>query len=174
MPRLFFALVPPVGVGDTIAEFVRKNVDVATARPIRKENYHLTLKFLGEVDAALAARLEQTEFTELPAPFSLHLDLAGCWPRAGVAWFAPREPPGPLLRLQAAIDRLRGMPIDTQAYFPHLTIARRFTDERTVGRKQPRISWQITNFHLVESRLGGGGARYFSRRCWSLPAAIPD
>jgi 2'-5' RNA ligase len=147
---------------------------VATARPIRKENCRLTLKFLGEVDTTLTARLEQTEFTELPAPFSLHLNLAGCWSRSGVAWLAPREPPGTLLRLQAAIDHLRGMPIDNLAYFPHLTIARRFTGERALVGEQPRISWEITTFHLLESRLGGGGVRYFSRRCWSLPAAIPD
>ena len=55
------------------------------------ENIHMTLRFLGDVDAsqqgALEARLAEFVFE----PVTLTLDCAGYWSRAGILWLGPRK-----------------------------------------------------------------------------------
>ena len=101
MPRLFSAIEIPWSIAERLA-MLRSGL--SGARWIDPENYHLTLRFVGDVDGATAR-----DFTnalgeiELP-PFELRLDGLGSFggnkPRAVFADVAPSDEP-PLLHHRA-------------------------------------------------------------------------
>ena len=111
--------------------------------PTRKENFHLTLAFLGEQpgpERAIAA----LEGLHLP-PFSLTTGQPGCFPRGKEAiWWLGLEPCPPLLDLRAALAQAleeQGIPLEKGNFRPHLTLARR-VDPRagvTTGRLAPLL-----------------------------------
>jgi 2'-5' RNA ligase len=53
--RLFFALRPASGPGDALAALARRIAPVTGGRPVARANLHLTLLFLGELDAGSAS-----------------------------------------------------------------------------------------------------------------------
>jgi len=98
------------------------------ARWIDPENYHITLRFAGDIDPlqarAFASALEGIAFDS----FEISLDGLGSFggnkPRA--LWAAVKLSE-PLLRLQKAHERaarLTGLPPETRNFSPHVTLAR--------------------------------------------------
>jgi 2'-5' RNA ligase len=145
------------------------------ARWIEPEDYHVTLRFFGDIDShtaqALADELADTEMISGGAPFSLALDELGVFggrqPRALYA----RVRPDPLLaRLQAAheaIARRNGLAPETRNFAPHVTLARlRGVSAGAVGnwlaeRAYPlALSFAAPHFALYSSRDSVGGGPY--------------
>ena len=60
-------------------------------RRIPPENLHLTLAFLGSVDAERQACLERMALAIRSPAFTLTLDQAGFWPRKGLLWAGGRR-----------------------------------------------------------------------------------
>ena len=75
----------------------------AGGRTVPAKNIHMTLRFLGDVDAsqqeALEARLAEFVFE----PVTLTLDRVGYWPGSGILWLGPRTTPR---TLSVAVQRL--------------------------------------------------------------------
>jgi 2'-5' RNA ligase len=96
------------------------------------EKMHLTLRFLGETDEMQRRSVAMSLETIVAAhpPFSLGLDILGCFPnchRPSVIWLGMRGDLEPLSALQARIEeaaRAAGFEADKRPYTPHLTIAR--------------------------------------------------
>ncbi len=135
MPRLFTGLEIPERVAAQIA-FARGGV--VGARWMEPADYHVTLRFIGDIDPRMAQDVVETlSEVRRPAPLVSFEGLdsfGGARPRAVIARVKP-EPA--LLDLQAEQERrLRrlGLEPETRKYLPHVTLARlRGPDSRAVA-----------------------------------------
>jgi 2'-5' RNA ligase len=104
MPRLFTALEIPPHVAQSLAMM---RGGLPGARWIDPENYHLTLRFIGDIDDALAHEIAGMLGRVRRISFELRLDgllsFGGRKPRAVVA---AATPIAPLMELQAEHERL--------------------------------------------------------------------
>ncbi|MES2015023.1 MAG: RNA 2',3'-cyclic phosphodiesterase [Pseudomonadota bacterium] len=155
--RLFIGLFPDLPVRAALAAWRDGWNWPRSASPVRTEQLHLTLHFIGDVEPErvpqLAAALP-TAFT----PFELQFGRAVLWPH-GVAVLEPDAIPASLLALHAdigAVLRSLDLPLDTRAYRPHVTLARR-AGAAAPPHQGPAIKWKIDRYALMESTLGPGG-----------------
>jgi 2'-5' RNA ligase len=176
MPRLFTGLEIPSSVAQSLSMM---RGGLPGARWIDAENYHLTLRFIGDIDAALAndiagmlARVHRTSF-------ELRLDgltsFGGRKPRAVVASVAPIAP---LMELQAEHERILqrlGLEPEGRKYTPHVTLARlRESSSRQVAdylsaRGHYRsASFTVSRFVLFSSRAAVGGGPYVVEEAYPL------
>lgn len=168
MPRLFTALEIPASVAQSLAMM---RGGLPGARWIDPENYHLTLRFIGDIDDALARDIAGLLGRVQRGVFELRLDglssFGGRKPRAVVA---VASPVAPLMELQAEQERLLqrlGLAPEGRKYTPHVTLARlRDSSSRQVAdylaeRGHYRSSaFQISRFVLFSSRASTGGGPY--------------
>lgn len=156
--RLFLALWPPPAVHAALLAHADAWSWPAGARRTRPQQMHITLHFLGDVDAALLPRLRE----ELAVPWEgceLVLDRAEVWP-GGIAVLEAGQVPTALKRLHAQLaDRLLALdlPVDTRRYRPHATLARKALGGRPPAAFTPLFWPTGTAYALVQSRPGGRG-----------------
>ena len=125
MPRLFAGLELPEDVVDALADIEQP---LPGARWIALDDLHVTLRFFGDVDNAVAKDIiEHLSGIELPM-FSLRLAGLGVFgSRDPQSVWAGVEPCGPLNDLQAATERAArhaGLKPETRNFKPHVTLAR--------------------------------------------------
>ncbi|HEX5828521.1 MAG TPA: RNA 2',3'-cyclic phosphodiesterase [Candidatus Limnocylindrales bacterium] len=180
--RLFVAVPVPADVRDAVVALLepfRTGPFAGSARWVHVETLHLTLRFLGDTDPALAARAGDAVHRALdgrPA-FDVRLGGAGSFPPSGrkirALWLGITQGADELGALARALDAplgALGWPPDDRPYRPHLTIAR--TDATAVREsalvaqalEEAAASWE-TGFRarsaiLYRSVLGGGPARH--------------
>ena len=159
-------------------------------RWVRVEHLHLTVRFLGEVPAPMAARVVAACGDPLAIP-AFEIRFGG----------PPRLPPGGTARavmlpvaegldalrdLKAAVERRlpAGVPADEKRPFlPHLTLARVRDDARREARALARegvapsaaVASPVTGVTLFESRLSPQGPEYraLARIALAGPAGAP-
>lgn len=126
MIRLFVALSFPDDVRRSLAALC---AGVPGARWANPEQFHLTLRFLGELDGR-TARAVYDELASVTMPsFELNLFGVGTFGdrrKATTLWAGVRPNPA-LQRLQEKVDNaaLRaGLPPDRRKFTPHVTLAR--------------------------------------------------
>ena len=125
MPRLFAGLEIPESISGNLAEL--RN-GLRKARWIEPRDYHVTLRFFGDIDNKLAGEIV-TQFTNIiHPPLTLAIDkldvFGGNKPRSLFAHIALNEE---LEALQKTIERkvcLAGCNPETRKFKPHITIAR--------------------------------------------------
>jgi 2'-5' RNA ligase len=173
MPRLFVAIDFPAEIKLSLA---RLRVGVSGARWVAPENFHLTLRFIGEVDDAMAAGIAAAlRHVEMPR---FRLTLAGVGQFGGHTLWVGIEPAPALMRLQDAIDNeleAIGLAGDPRPYRPHVKLAqsrrrrsfRAFLAEHVGYRAEP---FEVGKFSLVESHLRQSGAIYEHRADYALLA----
>ena len=175
MPRLFTALEIPADVS-TALTLHRGGLN--GARWIDPADYHITLRFLGDVDRRMANDVDSFLGDLQSYPFEVTLDGLGSFggdkPRAVFA----RVQPGPkLTELQSDLERLLrrlGLP-------PHVTLARlRDTSPVEVAQYlslhpivRP-ISFTARRFALMSSRDSIGGGPYVVEAAYPLGPAYPN
>ena len=176
MPRLFIGLEIPENVGQTLS-LLRGGLP--GARWIDPENYHLTLRFIGDIETRLAHEIVSMLDRVNRGPFDIKLDglssFGGKKPRAIVASVAPSPC---LLELQAELERLMrrvGLEPEGRKYTPHVTLARlRDTSSRQVAeyltaRAHYRSSpFEVSRFVLFSSRSSVGGGPYVVEAAYPL------
>ena len=179
--RLFFAVELPRYIRDAAtarAARLRREFPAVRASWPRSENLHLTLKFLGEVEAIRLDSLHHmaTAAAAALAPFTLNIEGAGTFPPRGVArvlWLGVRDDADQLSRLQFRLDKegvYVGFPRESKPFRPHLTLARLRALQRPkivamlseAHRRTPfgPHPFQVSRFVLMRSELGPGGSRY--------------
>lgn len=178
MPRLFTGLEIPLWVAQSLAMM---RGGLPGARWIDAENYHLTLRFIGDIDDSLARDIAGLLGRVQRAPFELRLDglssFGGRKPRALVAAVSPVAP---LMDLQAEHERLLqrlGLEPEGRKYTPHVTLARlRESSSRQVadylGVRAPIRSapFIVSRFVLFSSRSSSGGGPYVVEAAYPLAA----
>jgi RNA 2',3'-cyclic 3'-phosphodiesterase len=176
MPRLFTALEIPPEIGQSLAML---RGGLPGARWIDPENYHLTLRFIGDVDGAVARDVASMLGSVSRQQFDLRLNglssFGGRKPRALVAAV---ETTPPLLDLQAEHARLLqriGLEPEGRKYTPHVTLARlRETSSRQAADylavRQPYRSpaFRAVRFVLFSSRASVGGGPYVVEAAYPL------
>jgi RNA 2',3'-cyclic 3'-phosphodiesterase len=182
--RLFVAIAPPPAVLDEVDALA---APLRAARPdlrwTSREAWHLTLAFLGHVDASAAARLlpRLERAARRHHVFRLAFSGAGAFPapgRANVLWSGLSGDRATLAGLAQSVaagaSRAGAPPPDQRRRFqPHLALARcRIADVTELVaalagyQGQP---WTADRIHLVRSRLGATEQpRYASLGSWPL------
>ncbi len=173
--RLFFALWPQPELADRLQALAGKTLRSGDGRRVAAENIHLTLAFLGAVDAAFRDCAEQVAATIRAGAFTLMLEQIGCWSRTGILWAGPARVPEPLLHLVQGLNAALagcGYAPERRPYAAHLTLARKVRRGTKPAPIDPLV-WEVRRFCLVRSRLDAGGAHYEIVREWELspPAA---
>lgn len=176
MPRLFTGIEIPSGIGQAL-DMLRGGLP--GARWIDRENYHLTLRFLGDIDDRDAQEAAYVLGQVRRASFDLHLEgltaFGGNKPRAVVASVAP-EPA--LVELQAEQERLMrriGLAPEPRKFTPHVTLARlrnassldvaNYLSARGYFRTAP---FTVSRFVLYSSRASTGGGPYVVEASYPL------
>ena len=168
MPRLFTGVEIPSYVGQSLATL---RGGLPGARWIDPENYHLTLRFIGDIDDVMAHEIAFMLGNVRRLSFELRLDgllsFGGRKPRALVAAVSPIAP---LMELQAEQERLLqrlGLEPEGRKYTPHVTLARlRDSSSRQVAdylsaRGHYRSAlFEVSRFVLFSSRASVGGGPY--------------
>jgi len=159
MPRLFVAVWPPDDVLDLVAGLERR--EVAGLRWTTRDQWHVTLRFLGQVAdvEAVKAALSGLDAGAAAARLGPAVDRFGRRilhvPVAGLDGIATD-----VVRVTAAL----GTPPDDRPFRGHLTLARvgeRSTvDLRAHAGALVSATWAVSEVSLVESRLSSHGARY--------------
>ena len=156
--RLFFALSPEPALQTTLA-VTASTIARSRAlggRDVPADRIHLTLLFLGDVDAAAEQRLITAVGRITARPYDLILDQAGCFFRSKVFWIGASKAPRKLEELAKALRGAAagiGLAPDAKELVPHLTCVR---DIRHVIRPVPitPLVWAVRGFALVHSTLG--------------------
>lgn len=154
--------------------------DRGRARPVPVGNFHLTLRFAGEVERTVLERLcAALDQAETPAPFNMRWGGLGAFPkpsRATTAWLGVERGRDDLARLATAAEeaaQAAGLPPEERPFHPHLTLARfrppvDLRPSGAGGREDPAGSSAtrlgakavVTEVALYRSFLGKKPARY--------------
>ena len=168
--RLFFALWPDEDIREHLYALADEALPRGGGRRVRAENLHLTLAFLGSVEAKMRRCVERAASDIRVRRFTLIFERVGCWQRTGVMWVGPLQQPEGLVFLVDALKSALagcGMPAEKRAYRAHLTLARKVRRCRR-GHAIVPLAWGINRFCLVASRTHAAGARYDILRFWEL------
>lgn len=159
MPRLFVAVWPPPEVVEQVAALPRPSLP--GLRWTEPKQWHVTLRFLGRVDDA-------TPVTDALATVVAAPGEAVVGPQVGRfghrVLHVPIDGLGDLATAVAAATVDLGEPPEDRAFAGHLTLARvrrgARVDLRPLAATPVDARWPVTEFTLVESRVGGAGAKY--------------
>ena len=169
--RLFFALWPDDALRQQLRQRCRPLLDQPGGRPVASENLHLTLAFLGRVDAEQRACVEGMADAIHCPRFSLQLDRVGLWPRPRVLWLAPTCMPAALTGLAADLHRgaeACGLKLDARPYRAHVTLKRKLRQAPAEAASIRPITWSAQAFVLVRSISAPQGVIYEPVKRWAL------
>lgn len=161
--RLFVAVWPPDDVVGELTTLPRKNQ--RGVRFVPPENWHLTLRFLGEADPAIvAAALDDAELpaatVRLGPGVDLWADRALVLPAAGLDDLAAE--------VTARTSSIGEPP--RKRFVGHLTLARlkhHAVMPKALGAYSA-TTFAVDEIALVRSRLGPDGARYETLETWPV------
>ncbi len=178
MPRLFTALEIP---RDAALSLSLLRGGLPGARWIDVENYHITLRFIGDVEGHVADEVAHALDRVRRPEFMINL--------SGVDAFGSKKPhsiyagvsPTPELNaLQAEIERIcqrLGIPADPRKFTPHVTLARlrNARIEEVAHYLSSRgnfatLPFKVGRFVLMSSRDSVGGGPYIVEEAWPLVA----
>jgi 2'-5' RNA ligase len=168
MPRLFTGVEIPPDIGAALSS---QRGGLPGARWIDPENYHLTLRFIGDVDEVTAHEVASLLGRVQRGAFELRMEgltsFGGRKPRAVVATVAPERA---LIDMQAEHERLMqriGLEPEGRKYTPHVTLARlrdsssnRVAEYLATRGLFRTSSFRVSRFVLFSSRNSVGGGPY--------------
>jgi 2'-5' RNA ligase len=178
MPRIFTGLELPSDVAQSLATL---RGGLPGARWIDPDDYHVTLRFIGDVDDTLAREVALLLGKVSRPSLELRLDglssFGGRRPRAVIATLA--QTPA-LMELQAEHERLMqrvGLEPEGRKFTPHVTLARlRDSSSRQVAdylATRPFLAplpFRVTRFVLFSARASVGGGPYVVEAVYPLAA----
>lgn len=143
-------------------------IDIAKIKPTT--SYHLTLKFLGEVEDSKISLVKEKLKTIKIEPFSVAIDNIGFFPSESytrVIWVGFKDN-DKIVKLQQQIDNsLKDLFKKDDRFHPHITLARvKFVkDKKNFVKKLKEIKveekeFSVKNFKLIKSTLTKQGPIY--------------
>jgi RNA 2',3'-cyclic 3'-phosphodiesterase len=189
--RVFIALDLPAEAKQALADTIRHFQSALPygVRWVDPAGIHLTLKFLGNIDASLvkdifkATQCAARDFQD--ESFRLQLSGLGVFPnerQPRVLWAGIDGDLDSLKSLQEKVDEAisrLGFPREKRPFNPHLTLGRVRDDVSASARRQvsaafaaadlePGDPWKVKEVHLIRSTLTPNGAIYTSLGSTSL------
>lgn len=180
MVRLFAGVEIPPDIAEPLAAL---RGGLPGARWIDPENYHLTLRFIGDIDDAAARDVALMLHRVRRSSFEFCLDGLGSFGgRKPRAIFAAAEAGAALMELQAELERLLqrvGLEPEGRKFTPHVTLARlRDSSSRQVadylatrGHFRSR-SFPVSRFVLFSSKTSVGGGPYVVEAAYPLSTSV--
>lgn len=182
MPRLFVAVELPEEVKDRLASLCH---GLKGARWVRDRQFHITLRFLGEVEPSQARSVTEALHGVRSDPFELSLSGLGCFPPRGrprVVW-AGIEGSEELLGLHREVQRVLrrcGFGPEDRKFAPHVTLGRltatpaalvaRYVTDHVDLWTEP---FPVTAVTLFASTLARGGAQHVPVASYPLFGRAP-
>lgn len=168
MPRLFIGLELPDTVTNTLLSLHRT---ITGARWQSAEQLHLTLRFIGQVDDAMAQAIHQTLTRVEAARFDIALQRISCQgnPNHPRTLWAGVRPTAPLVTLHSEIGNQLstvGLTPENRRYRPHVTLARFRKNAASVANflaahgDLDLPAFTVTHFTLFKSTVSQDGSRY--------------
>jgi RNA 2',3'-cyclic 3'-phosphodiesterase len=179
MPRLFTALEIP---RDAALSLSLLRGGLPGARWVDVENYHLTLRFIGDVEGHVADEIANALDRIRRPSFALTLSGVGAFGsrKPHAIWAGVTASPD-LNALQAEIERICqriGVPSDPRKFVPHVTLARlkNASDNDVAHYLSARgnfstMPFRANRFVLMSSRDSVGGGPYIVEEAWPLTGA---
>jgi 2'-5' RNA ligase len=169
MIRLFVALALPAAIK---AQLALLSGGIPGAKWVPPENYHLTLRFIGEVESWKAEEVDEALANIRAKPFELSLRGLGTFEKGGrisALWVGVEktEALGFLQsKVETALQRI-GLEPERKRFAPHVTLARtdRAPPEKLIAYVQAHNLFRlppmaVEHFTLYSSRLGKEQAVY--------------
>ncbi len=176
MPRLFVGIDFPAAVKSVLSQLCTSMPEVRRVEP---ERFHLTLRFIGAVDDAVATEIA-TVLQHVEAP-SFALTLAGVGHFHEHSLWAGVEPNPALMCLQHEIEQVLqpiALPADRRPYVPHVKLARlrrhtglrAFLSDHADFRAEP---CDVRQFSLIESHRRDNRTVYAHAADYPLARTAP-
>ncbi|MGR6432910.1 RNA 2',3'-cyclic phosphodiesterase [Rhizobium sp. PAMB 3182] len=182
MPRLFTALEIPRHAAMSLS-LLRGGLP--GARWIDVENYHITLRFIGDVDGRTADEIvDRLDRIDRPE-FEISLNGIGSFgsKKPHSVWAGVTQAPE-MYQLQGEIERICqriGLPPDPRKFSPHVTLARlrasRLDDvvHYLAGRGDFHTApFVVSRFVLLSSKESVGGGPYLTEEVFPLHDRFPS
>ena len=181
--RLFISLDLPQGIKEAAGKVQERLQEAQTSKNIcwniswtRPEGMHLTLKFLGEVEARQIPEIQTALVKAGHAfrPITIVVEGLGGFPTMHaprVIWLGIKEQSGELLRFQKRVDQAvapLGFPPEAREFHPHLTLGRVKSPKGcdTLVQALEALDpvrfgeWELKELNLMQSMLQPGGTVY--------------
>jgi 2'-5' RNA ligase len=174
MPRLFTGIELPAEIGLALSAY---RGGLPGARWIDPENYHITLRFIGDVDDRMADEVYSIlGDTRRRNPLTVTIDgldsFGGSKPRAV---FARTSGNGEMQAGQERLFRQLGLEPETRKFTPHVTLARLrnaspidVADYIATRGHFPKLTFTANRFVLYSSRSSTGGGPYVIEAAYPL------
>lgn len=172
LKRLFIGVALPIDLKDKINNCKAKVENDLSKRWVRRDNAHLTIKFLGKCDISTITLVEKllVDVARDIKPFFLNTTKWGCFPNPGKArilWLGLSEDEN-LTKLKIDIEAAAatlGFEEEKRRFHPHITVARLKKPARIdldALNDEAKIDHQIkiSKVTLFESVLMSSGAEY--------------
>ncbi|MCJ2032160.1 RNA 2',3'-cyclic phosphodiesterase [Methylobacterium sp. J-043] len=170
MPRLFTGIEIPPDIAERLSFF---RGGLPGARWIEPGDYHVTLRFLGDIDDVIAADVDAgLAEARVRAPLTVTLDglasFGGDRPRALYASVVPTPELIDLQEEHERIARRAGAAPERRKFTPHVTLARlnREASPEAVARRLteagvfPRLTFTARRAAIFSARTSRGGGPY--------------
>jgi RNA 2',3'-cyclic 3'-phosphodiesterase len=172
--RLFFALWPDVDTRAQIANAAAALRLADDARPVPRENYHVTLAFVGDVATSQLAVLQQIGSHQRAAGCTIAFDAYDYWRDPQVVAAIASEAPVALKDLWTQLQRdlaLHQVSLNLKrphaSLRTHITLARKVAQAPVLPAMSP-FHWSARSFSLVRSDTSGARSVYTVVDTWQL------
>ena len=161
--RLFIAITLPPEVKKQLADYAGGIGALADrAKPTRRDNFHLTLAFLGDALTEIEACAALSAVSG--APFKLYSDKPGVFKRGGgdIHWLGLKssaELSALYAKVAAALADV-GFKLENRPFSPHITLAREVRGFSKDAGPPPRFVIPVSALTLMNSEHIGGILTY--------------
>ncbi len=176
--RLFIAIEIPENIKQFLSELVSLKAPVEGVNIVPKENFHITLKFLGEVQEEIVSQIKTSllKVAKQIVPFNLKITYPGVFPnssKARVIWIGT-DTNQELKKLVSKIEESMaqyGFKKEEKEFTSHITLARvkNFQNGRYLFYKISKtfkdkmtseLIFDVNEFVLMKSTLTPSGSIY--------------
>ncbi len=168
MKRLFFALWPDDETRKRIDRF-NQSIKSGGLKKVKRNNLHVTLVFLGNVDAELEVMIRRRVENIRVNPFVLHFNRLDFWRKPQILCLSTQQQDSQLLMLVNALKNTVeqcGIKTEERCYQPHITLARKA--HKRIDIDVLSMEWQAQSFCLVESCSTMEGVHYQVLQHWDF------
>lgn len=176
MPRLFTGLEVPAALTEHLSGL---RFGLPNARFVEPSDYHITLRFISDVDIRMANEIADMLFSVRRKKLTLRLSELRSFgkdaPHAVVAMIAASSELNELAAEHERIMQRLGLPPEPRKFSPHVTIARlKNGQHHHVGEwivdnsPLPSAPFSIERFVLYSSKASVGGGPYLVEGAYPL------
>jgi 2'-5' RNA ligase len=175
--RLFFALWPDDVLREVLARRIPELVRGYPCKPQRPDQWHLTLEFIGSVEAVRQPALHAAagKVHALPGVAGdIVLDRLEHWARPQVLCLSASVVQPALSEFVGALRAellAQGFEPERREFRPHLTLARKARQPVPSGPVDP-LRWPVRDFVLARSVTDAAGSRYEPLARWNLSQTL--